>query len=101
MKPIQPPSPPLPIQDTPENPATHAGKASNRITCARCTTWWTGLTAAHCAACHQTFTSTAAFTSHRTGNQCTNPADHPDRYTPAGRPWPGWSLPGTWRGPDN
>lgn len=31
----------------------------------RCGTHWTGSNTCHCAACHRTFTSPAAFTRHR------------------------------------
>lgn len=45
------------------------------ITCGRCPNKWTGLLAAHCSACHLTFTSPTAFHKHRHEFTCKSPAD--------------------------
>ena len=90
-----------------ESRSTRRTSANNRpsgaITCRRCDNWWTGLTFAHCSNCDRTFTSVSAFDMHRAGfhakgtRHCVDPATV--GLVPAGRAWPGWSLPGTWRGP--
>ena len=64
----------------------------------RCGAHWTGTSAAHCAQCHHTFTSTAGFTRHRRNDQCLTPESI--GMVPAARDYPAWSLPGTWDGPD-
>ena len=57
----------------------------------------------HCGACHRTFTGVYAFDMHRAGSHakstrhCVDPATV--GLVPADKPWPGWSRPGTWRGP--
>jgi hypothetical protein len=59
-----------------------------------CDAWWTGLTASHCSACHQTFTSPSAFAAHRPSKA--NSACQPPRevgLVPAKRKWTGWSYP--------
>ena len=70
----------------------------------------TGLGAAHCSSCHQTFTGVGAFEMHRSGSHaggarhCLDPATVRSEKTgepllvPADKPWAGWSRPGTWRG---
>jgi hypothetical protein len=35
------------------------------ITCSGCDTTWTGLAAAHCGSCHETFSGAALFDRHR------------------------------------
>jgi hypothetical protein len=81
----------------------HAPAAENRppsaITCRGCENWWTGLSSAHCSACHITFTGIYAFDMHRRGGRCADPNDID--LVPALKPWSGWSRPGTWRGPDD
>ena len=73
------------------------------VGCGRCDNWWTGLTSCHCGACHRTFTGLRAFDMHRAGSHakgtrhCVDPAAV--GLVPANKPWPGWSLAGTWRGP--
>lgn len=73
------------------------------IRCPRCPSWWTGTRSGHCTACHRTFTSIAAFDKHRSGSHAKSTRHCVDPETvglvPAGRAWPGWSLPGTWAGP--
>lgn len=68
------------------------------ITTGCCDAQWSGLAAAHCAACHHTFTSAGGFDRHRRGGNCLNPADI--GMVSADRKWPGWSMPGSWNGPD-
>lgn len=73
--------------------------------CKGCGSRWTGLNAAHCAGCCRTFTSATGFDKHRRDGRCLDPATARARngyliFVPADRPWPGWSLPGTWSGPD-
>lgn len=72
--------------------------------CSGCENRWTGLNSAHCAGCHHSFTSVAAFDLHRRGDKCLEPATILTRkgqfaLVPADRPWIGWSKPGTWDGP--
>jgi hypothetical protein len=40
----------------------------------RCGAYWTGHRAAHCAACHVTFTSVSGFDHHRIDGRCHDPA---------------------------
>lgn len=97
-----------------ENRSTDAGDSNtppaSAIHC-RCGAWWTGLTAGHCTGCHRSFTSIAAFDRHRSGShaadtrQCLDPATvltekGEPALVPANKPWIGWSLPGSWDGPD-
>ena len=53
------------------------------ITCGGCDTTWTALNAAHCSACHQTFSGVHLFDRHRrpTGEHgnCGHPGDLRDR----------------------
>lgn len=42
--------------------------------CPRCETTWTGLSRAHCGACHLTFNSVGAFDKHRSNDRCLTPA---------------------------
>jgi hypothetical protein len=41
--------------------------------CPRCPATWTGLSMAHCAACHRTFSTVGNFDRHRPG-ECLDPA---------------------------
>lgn len=77
----------------------------------RCGAWWTGFNSGHCTACHRTFTGLSAFDAHRTGSHAAGTRHCLDPETlrteagepvlvPANKPWPGWSLPGTWEGPE-
>lgn len=77
----------------------------------KCGAWWTGFNSGHCTACHQTFTGISAFDRHRTGSHaagnrtCLDPATllteaGEPALVAANKPWPGWSMPGTWEGPD-
>jgi hypothetical protein len=105
----QPLPQPLPHPEAPyraSNLATVSSKRpSTAIACARCDNWWTGLTACHCSACHRTFTGIKAFDMHRAGSHargtrhCVDPVSV--GLVPAGKSWPGWSRPGTWRGPED
>ncbi len=83
------------------------------ITCGGCGGRWTGLTACHCSGknCHRTFTSLSAFDLHRSGSHargtrhCLDPATVLSQtgerlLVPANKPWPGWSGPGSWEGPE-
>lgn len=36
-----------------------------RLTCSGCDNTWTGVTRAHCPACHRTYNSAGLFTAHR------------------------------------
>lgn len=48
----------------------------HRWTCAGCTSTWTGLSAQHCPACHETFGGTTAGDKHRTRDfRCLAPAE--------------------------
>jgi hypothetical protein len=68
--------------------------------CAGCGKTWTGLTVAHCGACHRTFAGTTLFDKHRAAygerGVCRNPAEILDRQ--------GCSVmvlrEGQWRGPE-
>ncbi len=64
----------------------------------RCGTHWTGSNTCHCAGCHRTFTSPAAFTRHRRDSRCLDPDDL--GMAAAARDYMAWSLPGTWEGPE-
>jgi hypothetical protein len=64
-----------------------------------CGARWTGLGAAHCSACHHTFTSAGAFDRHRRNGKCLPPETI--GLVKADRDWPGWSWPGTWAGPQS
>lgn len=41
----------------------------------RCQARWAGMSTAHCATCHLTFTGPSAFDTHRRGGECTTPGD--------------------------
>ncbi|MEU4568679.1 hypothetical protein [Micromonospora sp. NPDC023956] len=49
------------------------------IFCAGCSARWTGLTLAHCAGCHLTFSAVSTFDRHRAGTvnarRCLDPAE--------------------------
>lgn len=74
------------------------------VYCPRCPNWWTGLRSGHCATCHRSFTSVAAFDRHRSGSHARGTRHCVDPevvgLVPAEREWPGWSLPGKWAGPE-
>lgn len=57
-------------------------------TCAPCSRTWTGLTEAHCAACHLHFSSPSAFDVHRVtiGEDSRGCADPTTQTTKAGHP---------------
>jgi hypothetical protein len=64
--------------------------------CARCGSVWTGFSAAHCSACHQTFAGIDAFDAHRVGTHakrsCADPATV--GLIKIRRPhWTGWGHP--------
>lgn len=65
--------------------------------CARCGAYWGGLKTAHCAACHQTFTTVANFDHHRDGSHSRNTRHCVPPLTVglihAGRAYPCWSQP--------
>lgn len=89
---------PIPPADHSTAPPLSGNRPSSAITTNCCDAWWTGLSAAHCSACHTTFTGVTAFDLHRRDGKCLNPADIGLVLT--GRAWPGWGWPGTWAGPD-
>ena len=43
--------------------------------CAHCESRWDGLKTAHCAACHETFTTPGVFDKHRRNGHCLPPPD--------------------------
>ena len=43
------------------------------FTCEGCDHTWTGLLIAHCAACHETFTTVQGFDRHRDSDHCRRP----------------------------
>lgn len=55
---------------------------SNLATCPTCPARWTGLAAAHCTGCHETFSGVSLFDRHRTAagerGACRPPADLSD-----------------------
>lgn len=65
------------------------------VTAGCCSARWTGLSAAHCSACHETFTSVSAFDLHRRKAVCLSPTLTPADIgmVTAARDWSGWSLP--------
>lgn len=42
--------------------------------CGSCEATWTGLAAAHCPSCHDTFSTVALFDRHRRGSACLDPS---------------------------
>lgn len=65
--------------------------------------WWnvnccdgkfSGLSTAHCTACHETFTRPSGFDRHRRGGKCIDPRTMPEVYERANRPYPCWQAPG-------
>ena len=93
-----------PYQTTPVRPPTSQPECSNRtptrntVGCPRCEARWGGLKTAHCAACHNTFTTVGNFDRHRTGDHskstrhCLPPTDV--GLIDAGRDDPCWGMPG-------
>lgn len=77
-----------------QNPAITAGTSL----CVRCGAQWGGLKTAHCATCHQTFTTVANFDCHRAGSHsvdtrhCVPPLSV--GLVHAGRDYPCWGQPG-------
>jgi hypothetical protein len=61
---------PSPAPQRASNRATVNGNRppGGAIICNGCRNWWTGLGAAHCSSCHQTFTGVSAFELHRSGS---------------------------------
>ncbi len=53
--------------------ARRSPKIIPKITCGGCDARWTGLNAAHCSACHQTFSGIALFDMHRVIYACKDP----------------------------
>lgn len=95
---------------TREQRAAH-NRERNKIRCNGCTSWWTGLSACHCAGCHRTFSSISAFDKHRDGSHvkgtrhCVDPATLRSKKTGEAllvlvdKGWACWSVPGTYDGP--
>lgn len=75
-----------------------AAQPADRIRC-RCGANWTGLTVAHCSACHRTFAGPSLFDKHRTARgehgKCINPAHIQNRKTEEPLMW---YRNGMWRG---
>lgn len=105
----EPPSPGNHARDTvnarPAESATQANRTRNdrrrpaeHHRCRGCDHTWTALGAAHCSACHRTFTVPSLFDKHRTAHgehgQCKNPAHIQNQ---AGEPLM-WFRHGMWRG---
>lgn len=44
------------------------------LTCSGCTNTWTGVSRAHCSACHTTFGGVASFDRHRYQETCREPS---------------------------
>lgn len=61
-----------------------------------CGARWTGASRAHCAGCHQTFSSYSAWQMHRRGLACRAPED--SGLIASNNPHGGviWKCPGTW-----
>jgi hypothetical protein len=92
--------PPFEMLSVASNRATASSSCpSGAIACNGRKNWWTGLTAAH-----RSFTGVYAFDMHRAGSHaqgtrhCVDPASI--GLVLADKPWPGWSRPGTWNGPN-
>ena len=83
----------VPGVSTPEPQSKRPERRTGMARCG-CGAEWGGLSAAHCAGCHQTFTSVSGFTAHRKGGQCHDP--HSLGMVPADRKWLGWALPGSY-----
>lgn len=94
------------IHQEPLNVSPRPNRAArNRISvlphhCPRCNLRWGGLKTAHCAACHETFTTVSTFDKHRAGSHasgtrhCLPPAEV--GLVEAGRAYPCWAQAGTW-----
>lgn len=89
------------------SPDTRTAPKPPQITCS-CGAGWRSRRAAHCAACHLTFSSDSAFDAHRRAGQCLDPAtatrrDGTPRFQARSDTSAAalWGLPGTWTGPDN
>lgn len=50
-------------------------RVASPLTCGRCPSTWSGLSRAHCSACHLTFTGITAFDRHRSDGGCASPVD--------------------------
>ena len=88
---------PAPLPGSATEPQTAAPAPSGANRC-RCGIWWAGMSTAHCASCHITFTSVSGFTLHRKGGTCATPADL--GMVLSDRKYPAWALPGAWTGPE-
>lgn len=75
---------------TTKSPRAGERKPSNGHTCGGCPSHWTGLSVAHCGACHETFSAVGLFDQHRRSGQCVDPAT----LTGMSR------RDGMWRGPE-
>ncbi len=66
------------------------------VHCPKCRLGWSGLSTAHCTACHRTFTTIGAFDRHRTGSHAkdTRSCLAPDTVglVDAGRLYPCWGY---------
>ncbi|WP_024487196.1 MULTISPECIES: FDXHR family putative zinc-binding protein [Rhodococcus] len=56
-----------------KSPQTPARPAAGTYQTNCCNAEWSGQSAAHCSACHNTFTGTTAFDQHRRGGECRTP----------------------------
>lgn len=57
-----------------------------------CGAEWSGLSAAHCGACHQTFSAVSSFDLHRRNGECRDPAKA--GLVKSKRPGIDWCFPG-------
>ncbi|MBN9740466.1 hypothetical protein DMP23_04990 [Amycolatopsis sp. A1MSW2902] len=46
---------------------------TNTLTCGGCPNTWTGVSRAHCSACHRTFGGVVGFDKHRHEGRCRDP----------------------------
>lgn len=61
--------------------------------CPHCWSRWDGLKTAHCAACHETFTTPGVFDKHRRDSKCLPPPDAGLLLT--ARAYRSWTTPGS------
>lgn len=82
------------------NPAARATATQTGASCNGCHTHWTGLTRAHCAACHQTFAAPGLFDRHRTTTGDHGTCHNPATITNAAGERIMFYRDGMWRGPE-
>lgn len=74
MKNLSPANPAPGQSPRPTRSEPSTAPAQGTIGCSGCTTRWSGIGKAHCAACHRTFTTAKLFDRHRTKFECVDPA---------------------------